>query len=437
MMAGVARASTETCYAIPGIKIYIVMKRPGSARTYLFLSFSSSALFALAFTAMSVYEVSTAALNPFQLVLVGTVLEISVFLCEIPTGIVADVYSRRLSILIGHILIGVGFLVEGSIPSFLPILLAQVLWGAGYTFTSGATEAWVSDEIGEARANRAFLTANRQGLFGSLVGLLAAILLGIFLPTGKLILISGAGRILLAILLAFLMTENGYRPVRPQQRSNWRQLADTLRKGFRTVRLRPSLLSILGVGLFYGLYSEGFDRLWVRHLLNSFNLPGIFAQDQVVFFSLLGVISTLISMTVMAVVEKRLDLQGTRPLGRLMLLITAGISVALLIFSWVPLLSVALGAYLLIEALRNLAAPLTNAWVNRRLDPHVRATILSLTSQVDSFGQIAGGPAIGLLGSAFSVPLAISVSALLLTPAIGFILRANRQPQPRGSRDSA
>jgi DHA3 family tetracycline resistance protein-like MFS transporter len=330
---------------------------------------------------------------------------------------------------------GVGFLVEGSFPVFLPILLAQVLWGAGHTFTSGATEAWVSDEVGEARANRLFLTANRQGLLGSLVGLLAAGLLGIFLPTSKLILLSGGGRLLLAVLLAFLMTERGYHPARPEQRSSWQEMANTLRKGIRTVRARPALVSILGVGLFYGLYSEGLDRLWLKHLLATFTLPGIFGRDTVVFTSLVAIASTLLAIPVTALVEKRLDLREPRPLGRLMFWITAGISAALLAFSWAPLLGLALGAYLLIEALRNLAAPLTSAWVNRRLDPDVRATILSMTSQVDSFGQIAGGPAVGWLASALSVPLALSASALLLIPGLGFILRANRQPAPPGAEE--
>jgi DHA3 family tetracycline resistance protein-like MFS transporter len=413
------------------------MKRPDPARTYLLLSFTSSALFALAFTAMSVYEVQTASLSPLQLVLVGSVLELSVFVCEIPTGVVADVYSRRLSIWIGHALMATGFLVEGSFPAFLPILLAQVLWGAGFTFTSGATEAWISDEIGEARANRLFLTANRQGLLGSLVGLLAAGLLGIFLPTSKLILLSGGGRLLLAILLALLMTERGYHPAKPEQRSSWHEMANTLRKGIRTVRARPALVSILGVGLFYGLYSEGLDRLWLKHLLATFTLPGILGRDTVVFTSLLSMASTLLAIPVTALVEKRLDLREPRPLGRLMFWITLGISAALLAFSWAPLLGLALGAYLLIEVLRNLVDPLRSAWVNRRLDPDVRATILSLTSQVDSFGQIAGGPAIGLLASALSVPVALSASALLLTPALGFITRANRQPQPPAPEESA
>jgi hypothetical protein len=72
---------------------------------------------------------------------VGTTLEGCIFLFEVPTGVVADVYSRRLSIIIGFFLIGAGFIVEGSFPVFGAVLLSQVFWGIGYTFTSGATES--------------------------------------------------------------------------------------------------------------------------------------------------------------------------------------------------------------------------------------------------------------------------------------------------------
>jgi MFS transporter, DHA3 family, tetracycline resistance protein len=111
----------------------------------------------------SLYEATVAGLTPVQLILVGTALEVSAFVFEVPTGIVADVYSRRLSIIIGYVLMGLGFLVEGFFPAFLPILLAQVIWGLGYTFTSGATQAWISDEVGEETANKLFLRGTQVG----------------------------------------------------------------------------------------------------------------------------------------------------------------------------------------------------------------------------------------------------------------------------------
>jgi len=92
----------------------------------------------LVFTVNLLYLATVVGLSPLQLVLVGTVLEATCFLFEVPTGIVADLYSRRLSIIIGFLLIGAGFILEGSVPTFAAVLATQVLWGIGYTFTSGA-----------------------------------------------------------------------------------------------------------------------------------------------------------------------------------------------------------------------------------------------------------------------------------------------------------
>ncbi len=394
-------------------------------RVYLVLSFVSSALFAAAFP-MTLYETTTAGLDPLQLVLVGTVLELSVLLFEVPTGIVADVVSRRLSIIVGHAMIGLGLVVESFFPSFLPILLAQVVWGVGYTFTSGATQAWLSDEIGEERANRAFLAANRYGLAGALVGVLVATALGSFTSVAVPIRAAGAGRLGLAVLLIVLMREQGFEPARRQDRSTFQHMVDTFRKGVQTIRLRPALVAVLAVGLFYGLYSEGFDRLWIKHLLSRFDLPVLFGNNELAFFGVLKAAGLLLSIWLTWQVEKRFGTGQPRTIGRLMLAITAGIVVSIAAFAWAPFLALALGLYLAIGSLRNAADPLMTAWVNQRLDPDVRATVLSMTGQVDAIGQIAAGPAVGALGKAVSVPLALSLCSGLLAPAIAFIRRANR-----------
>src|SRR5690348_8419155 len=114
------------------------MKRLNGYTVFLFEEFTASLLFAVVFTVSTLYQVQTVGLNPFQLVLVGTVLEVTAFLAEVPTGILADVYSRRLSIIAGFVLVGAGFMVQGAIPQFWALLLAQVIWGIGATCQSGA-----------------------------------------------------------------------------------------------------------------------------------------------------------------------------------------------------------------------------------------------------------------------------------------------------------
>ncbi len=121
-------------------------------------------------TTSLVYQVETVGLNALQLVLVGTVLEATVFVFELPTGVVADVYSRRLSVVIGLALTGAGFLLAGSIPLFGALLAAQVVGGLGVTFGSGARTAWLADEIGAQRLPRALLRGSQAGLVGGLAG---------------------------------------------------------------------------------------------------------------------------------------------------------------------------------------------------------------------------------------------------------------------------
>ena len=85
------------------------MKKLPAYRVYLITEFTVAIFFAMIFVASGVYQVTTVGLDPLQLVLVGTTLELSAFLGEVPTGVVADAYSRRLSIIIGYVLIGAGF----------------------------------------------------------------------------------------------------------------------------------------------------------------------------------------------------------------------------------------------------------------------------------------------------------------------------------------
>jgi len=413
-----------------------MIPRLNATKVYLFIEIAASAFFAMMFVSMSLYEVTVAGLTPLQLVLVGTTVEMSVFLFEVPTGIVADVYSRRLSIIVGYIVMGMGFLVEGLFPSFVPILVAQVLWGLGYTFTSGSTQAWISDEIGEGAANKLFLRATKFGLFASLIGMGGAALIGarnVALP----IQVGALGVILIGIALAFIMPEKGFQPTPREERNTWQQMWHTFKEGTAAVQARPRLMLVLSIGFVYGLYSEGFDRLWVKHLLDTFELPVFFGDNQVAFFSALRATSTILTIVVLRYVEKRLDTSQPRAIGRAMFLITGLISAALIGFAISPLLGLALGLYLLIDILRDIAVPLYTAWVNQKLEPNTRATVLSMSGQVDAIGQIAGGPAVGLVARTFSVVAALVTSGLLLSPALFFIRRANVQSPEQIEPESA
>ena len=397
-----------------------------AARVFLFMEMATAVFTCMVFVTNSLYEVTVAGLTALQLVLIGTTLEVSTFVFEVPTGIVADVYSRRLSIIIGYLLIGAGFLIEGFFPAFLPIVLAQAVWGLGYTFTSGAKQAWITDEIGEESANKLFLRVGRFGALAYLFGLGATVLIGAH-NIAFSIRAGAIGMLLTGITLAVIMPETGFHPTPKEDRNTWQHMWYVFKQGLGAVRSQPRLVNIVFIGLFYGLYSEGFDRLGVKLLLDNFQLPILFGSNHVAFFVTLEVIGTFVYMFVIRFVEKRLDTSSPSAIGRSMFLVTGMITVALLVFAFSPILALAVISMMAVNILRGVSGPLQATWINQKLDSKVRATIHSMFGQVDAIGQITSGPAVGMIANALSVKLAVAISGLLLSPALFFVRRANSQ----------
>lgn len=386
---------------------------------YLLISFLQTFLFWMNFTVDSVYFVVTASLDPLQLVLVGTTLEVAVLLFEVPTGIVADLYSRRLSAIVGFFLVGVGFIVQGAWALFLPILAAQLIWGLGHTFTSGAIEAWISDEIGEENAGQAFLHGAQRSQIGGMFGIAAGTLLGL-ISLRVPILVSGFLFFFLGILMIAIMPEEHFHPTRDESKHSLHNMVNTFKQGMGMMRIRPALISILAIGFFYGVYSEGFDRLWVALMLDRFTFP---LFQPVVWFGMINMGELGFSAIALSIVKKRLDLAGNRALIRALIFASIGLTLSLGLFAFSGRLWLAVALLWSIGILRHIIYPLHTAWINQKLDSRVRATVISMAGQVDAIGQIAGGPGVGVIARRISMPIGILTSSLLLTPVLALLGR--------------
>ncbi|MCA9912606.1 MAG: MFS transporter [Anaerolineae bacterium] len=401
-----------------------------ACNTYLFIQAFFSFAFTLFATTNLIYQAVVVGLSPLQLVLVGTTLEIATFLFEIPTGVVADVYSRRLSVIIGYLLIGLGFMVE-AVPTFFTVLLAQIIWGIGYTFTSGALDAWIVDEVGKENANAAFLRGSQTGQVAGFVGLWVAILLAsiqLNLPH----IVSGSILVVLSIVLIFVMPETGFQRVPAAERESWRDLFKTLGEGLRLIRLRRVLLMIVGTSLLVGLFSEGWDRLWTPHLLGAFGLPeatGSFGT--IALFGVIGSVSTVLSLIVTEWIKRR-NLQTHSQLSGALMIAYGVVGLGVIGFALAGHLVIALAALWLVGIARTVSAPLFMAWINNHTEANVRATVISVASQANAFGQIAGGPPIGLLGNRFGLSIAISIAGLMMLPTVWLAGRIRKQKQTTG-----
>jgi len=106
------------------------------------------------------------------------------------------------------------------------------------------------------------------------------------------------------------------------------------------------------------------------------------------------------------------------------------ISAAMIGFAVSRFLPITLILYLIINVLREIWNPINSVWVNQKLDPQTRATVHSMTGQVDAIGQVGGGPLAALITGLYSVPSAIAGSGSLLMFAFPLIVRANKHPPP-------
>lgn len=374
-------------------------------------------------TAMMIYQVQIVGMTPLQLVLAGTTLEVTIFVCEIPTGIVADLYSRRLSSIIGFFMMGLSYLLQGGIATFGAIIAGHVLWGVGYTFTSGAYSAWLVDEVGQDQAGNAFVRGAQVEQLGAVFGVIGSMALG-SIALQVPILLGGAIMLGSTVFLVFFMPETGFHPTPAPDRNTWQKMGDTFREGVRVIRRQPTLISIMAVGIFFGLYSEGWDRLWQAHLLTTFNLEGATGQPAIVWFGVMNIVTMGLGIAGAEVLRRHVKLNQPRSVTRAFFWLTAVMVGSIIAFGLAPSLLVALGLFFVFVLARTLIEPLLSTWTNQHIDSQVRATVLSMQSQTDAIGQTVGGPPLGLVGE-MSLRAAFVASGLILSPAL-FILRRVR-----------
>ena len=373
-----------------------------------------------------VYQVQVAHLDPLRLLLVGSILELTCLTFQVPTGLFADAFSRRWSVAAGCALVGAGFILEGSIPRFTAILVAQVVWGIGATLSSGAEDAWITDEVGEEAAGHLFLRGSQVGQVAGLVG----IFVGVGLASIRLnlpIVVGGALLVALGVYLFFAMTEAGFRAIPREAAGSLAGMAAGARSSIKSVRRRPLILTILAITVVLGLSSEGVDRLYQVHLLRDIGLPSFAGFSPVLWFGLISGGSALIGIATTQVIRRRLDLENHTHVTRLLFAFTLVQALMLAGFAVARNLYAAIGFFWLATVMRQAYYPVQRAWLNRSLDSANRATLFSVDGQADALGQIVGGPIIGVVASGISIRAALVGSAALLGLALPLFVRALAQ----------
>ena len=352
-------------------------------------------------------------------------------LFEVPTGIVADLWGRRASFLLGTITLavttGLYVLLWEVEAAFWAWAVVSLLLGLGFTFFSGATEAWLVDAL------------RATGYDGPLdpVFARAQIITGVAMLTGSVaggyiaqVTNLGVPFVLRAVVLAamfvvavVLMHDIGFTPARRGHPiAEMRTIvADSVEYGWRVPSVRYLMLAApftggVGIYVFYALQP---------YLLELYGDPEAYGIAGLVAAIVAGaqIVGGMISPAIRSRFRRRTSA----------LLAAQALSVVtLLLIGLVDSFAAVIGLIVVWGLLFAASVPIRQAYLNDRIPSQQRATILSFDSLMSSSGGVVEQPILGRVADVWGYPASYVVSSGLSAIALPFIAKARQLEPPAG-----
>ncbi|MCC6179334.1 MAG: MFS transporter [Chloroflexi bacterium] len=375
----------------------------------------------------SLYLVTEADLSAFQLVFLGTAQGITALVFEVPTGVLADTISRKWSLVLAHLVMSVGMIATGLHASFPALVMTQMLWGLGWTFSSGAEVAWLTDELGRPDRVASVLTASaRWGQVGAACGIVGFGSLAWATSLSTAIVGSGLAMMVLGLVVAVRFSEHGFTPTRGHR---WHASLAIARRGVALARRDREIVLVFVATLLLNGAEEGFGRLYPRHLLEL----GLAEKAQpIVWLTALGLATLGVAALALRLVEAHIDDPDAAPRAYAVACIVGAFGLLVLARAIDDVIGM---AGVLVVA--GMAWPVTRTvgviWVNRRTTSDVRATVQSLLSQAEYAGEISFGLALGILAQATTIGAAM-LGACALVGCAAVVAIWSRAGRARGVR---
>ncbi|MEV6637085.1 MFS transporter [Actinoplanes sp. NPDC051470] len=371
-----------------------------------------------------------AGLNNFEAFAANAFFTAGMVLFEVPTGIVADSWGRRASYLLGTITLAVTtglylwlWVIEGP---FWAWAVSSVLLGLGFTFFSGATEAWLVDALRatgyQGELDSVFARAQVFMGGGMLLGAGGGGYLAQWLGLGAPYVARAAVLVVVFVVAAVLMRDLGFTPDRSQGfATEVRRIAgDSARYGLRARPVRWLMIASVctgGVGIYVGYALQ-------PHLLN------LWGDDTAYGVAGLGAAVMAAAQIGGGLLGPRLRPLFHRRTGMILAMSVVGVIVVAL-FAVIQVFWVAL-LLIVVWALSSAALmPVRQAYLNGMIPSRQRATLLSFDSLMSSTGGAIAQPGLGRSADVWGYPASFGISAVVSALALPFIWLSRR------SRDRA
>ncbi len=345
-------------------------------------------------------------INLFQIALLAAVFEASILLFEIPTGLVADICGRRISVILSAVV----SLISGAIFIFFPFLAgfiaAEIIGGLGETLRSGALEAWLVDSLKhegrEDKQRYAFAQGTRFKTAGNLLGLIS----GGYLASLNMKLVWAPFTVLflsLSVFLILLMKEE-YRSENIRGRA-YARLRDTIKQSIGILRRTRLILALILLSLFSEFSFEAISQYWQVHFDEGLSIAARY------FGWILAVASVLTVLFVDRVT--RLSERFRHEITFLITLETLFLLSLLVIALTVsPILAVV--CFILLQTFVSFKEPIFLNLYNKHIPSAQRATLLSFQSLVGSGGEVLAGLCIGIVAQNLGLRITFGLGSVVL-----------------------
>ncbi|MET4591590.1 MFS transporter [Arthrobacter sp. 754] len=350
-------------------------------------------------------------------------------LFEVPTGVVADGWGRRTSYLLGTLTLAgatyLYYLLWQWKGPFWSWAVVSVLLGLGFTFFSGAVEAWLVDALHysgygddmEAVFGKGQMVSGVATLLGSAAGGALAQATNLGVP-----FLVRVGVLVAMFLVAFgLMRDVGFVPERSSRplAATRAVLAASIDNGLKNPPVRYVMLAApftVGVG-FYAFYALQ------PYLLELFGDPQAYTVAGLAAALVAGaqIVGGWMAPTVRRLVRKRTTVLIVSTAASSLLLIAVGFTRVF----WLALVLIAVWS--LIAAA---GTPVRQAYLNDMIPSKQRATVLSFDSLMGSSGGIVVQPVAGRAADVYGYPLSLALSGLIELFAVPFLLASRRRRSP-------
>ena len=343
------------------------------------------------------------------------------FIIEIPTGIIADHYGNRKSIIFSKLLIFASFIFFGFASSFITLILANLIYELGKSFRLGTETAYVYNYLAINPDAPSYTRVKINQKFYARISESIAALLGGFIAYQygfSVVFFVGSLPALLNFVQTLTWDKLKAEEERIVKKFNLNSNVVFIKQAFRDLRKNKILLRIvLNITIFSASFAA-LDKFIQPYMKNS----GIELQN-------FGIIYSAFLIIVALVVKWAAKLEDKWGGEKIMNYSSFIAVISLVILSFVANSFWLVGLFFFVLMVDNLRSPVANSLFHEHIKSEKRATMGSILELIKSANKLWLLPLVGYMADIFSMKMAIFIIAIiiLLNAVIFWIAGAKKE----------